>query len=79
MWIILKNWLVGNAVRLAGWAAIALTVLCILFSARKSGRNTERALQLKKSLEIKDAQIRETMDAPRNRSELSRRLRNGKF
>lgn len=79
MWAILKNWLIGNAVRLAGWATIVLAVFSILFSIRQSGRNTERALQLKKSLEIKDAQIRATMDAPRNRGELIDRLRDGKF
>ena len=79
MWLLLKNWLMGNALRLAGWAAIALAVLSILFGVRKSGRNAERALNLKKSLEIKDAQLRATMDAPRNRGELARRLRDGKF
>ena len=79
MWLVIKNWLVGNAVHLAGWAAIGLSVLAILFSFRQSGRNAERALNLKKSLEIKDAQIRATMDAPRNRGELVDRLRDGKF
>jgi hypothetical protein len=79
MWIIIKNWIMANSVRLAGWAAIALSVLTLLFSIRQSGRNAERALNLKKSLEIKDAQIRATMDAPRNRGELVDRLRDGEF
>lgn len=79
MWLLIKNWLIGNAVRLAGWTVIALSVLALLFSFRQSGKNAERALQLKKSLEIKDAQIRATMDAPRNRGELADRLRDGKF
>jgi hypothetical protein len=79
MWIILKNWLAGNALRLAGWAAIALSVSAVLFGIRQSGRNAERALNLKKSLEIKDAQLRATLDAPRNRGELADRLRDGKF
>ncbi len=79
MWLVVRNWLIGNAVRLAGWAAVALSVLALLFSIRQSGRNAERAMNLKKTLEIKDAQIRATMDAPRNRRELSDRLRDGKF
>jgi hypothetical protein len=35
--------------------------------------------QLKKSLEVKDAQLRATLDAPRTRGELVDRLRDGKF
>lgn len=79
MWLLLKNWLAGNVLRLVGWAAIALAVLSVLFGVRQSGRNAERALNLKKSLEIKDAQLRATVDAPRNRGELVDRLRDGKF
>ncbi len=79
MWLVIKNWLVGNAVRLAGWAAIGLSVLALLSSIRQSGRTAERALNLKKSLEIKDAQLRATMDAPRNRGELVDRLRRRQF
>lgn len=46
---------------------------------QEAGRNAERADQLKKSLEIKDAQLRATLDAPRNRGELVDRLRDGEF
>ena len=79
MWAIIKTWLSGNALRLIGWGMAALSVAAILFGARQGGRNAERVDQLKKSLEIRNAQLRATLDAPRNRGELARRLRDGKF
>ena len=79
MWVIIKTWLSGNALRLIGWGVAALSVSAILLGARQGGRNAERVDQLKKSLEIKDAQLRATLDAPRNRGELVDRLRDGKF
>lgn len=79
MWLILKNWLAGNALRLLGYGAAAFSVAAILFGARQAGRNAERVDQLKKIVEIKDAQLRATLDAPRNRDELVDRLRDGKF
>ena len=79
MWMIIKTWLSGNALRLIGWSVAALSVAIVLFGARQAGRNAERVDQLKKSLEIKDAQLHATLDAPRNRGELARRLRDGKF
>lgn len=79
MWLLLKNWLVGNTLRLVGWGFAALSVATVLFGARQAGRNAERVDQLKKSLEIKDAQLRASLDAPRNRDEFINRLRHGKF
>jgi len=79
MWVIIKTWLSGNLLRLIGWGAAALSVTAILLGARQAGRNAERVDHLKKSLEIKDAQLRATLDAPRNRGELVNRLRDGKF
>lgn len=79
MWALFTGWLSGNALRIAGWVAAALAVLTVLFGARQAGRNAERADNLKKSLEIKNAQLRATLDAPRSRSELADRLRDGKF
>jgi len=79
MWMIIKTWLSGNALRLIGWGIAALSVSAILLGARQAGRNAERVDQLKKSLEIKDAQLRATLDAPRTRGELIDRLRDGKF
>ena len=79
MWTIIKNWLSGNALRLIGWGVVALSVSAVLLGARQAGRNAERVDQLKKSLEIRNAQLRATLDAPRTRGELARRLRDGKF
>ncbi len=79
MWVIIKTWLSGNALRLIGWGMAALSVSAVLLGARQAGRNAERVDQLKKSLEIKDAQLRATLNAPRTRGELIDRLRDGKF
>lgn len=79
MWALFTGWLFSNALRLFGWAAAGLSVLAVLSGARQAGRNAERADQLKKALEIKDAQLRATLDAPRNRAELVDSLRGGKF
>lgn len=79
MWAIIKTWLSGNFLHLVGWSVAALSVAAVLLGARQAGRNAERVDQLKKSLEIKDAQLRATLDAPRNRGELVDRLRDGKF
>lgn len=79
MWSIITGWLSSHALRLVSWGVVALSVLAVLFGARQAGRNAERADQLKKTIEIKDAQLRATLDAPRNRDELTDRLRDGKF
>ena len=79
MWALFTGWFSSNALRLIGWGAVALSVMAVLLGARQAGRNAERVDQLKKTLEVKDAQLRATLDAPRNRGELARRLRDGKF
>ncbi len=79
MWTIITGWFSSNALRLIGWGAIAASVLAILLGARQSGKNAERYDQLKKITEIKDAQLRAAMDAPRTRADLVKRLRDGKF
>ena len=79
MWAIFTGWLSSNALRLIGLGAVALSVSTVLLGARQAGRNAERVDQLRKILEIKDAQLRATLDAPRNRGELVDRLRDGKF
>ncbi len=79
MWRLFTGWLSGNALRLATWGAALLSVITVLFGARQAGRNAERADNLKKTLEIRNAQLRATMDAPRSRPELTQRLRDGKF
>jgi hypothetical protein len=79
MLAILGNWLTGSALRILGWGTVALSVLAVLFGARQSGKNAERYDQLKKIVEIKDAQLRATLNAPRTRAELVDRLRDGEF
>lgn len=79
MWTLFTGWLSSNALRLIGWGAIAASVTAILLGARQTGRNAERYDQLKKIVEIKDAQLRATLDAPHTRTELVDRLRDGKF
>lgn len=76
---ILKNWLSGHMLRLLGWGAAGLSVLVVLLGARQAGRSAERNDQLKKIIEVKNAQLRATLDAPRTRGELVDRLRRGKF
>lgn len=79
MWLIIRSWLSSNLLRLIGWGVAGLSVVTVLLGARQAGRNAERVDQLNKSLEIKDAQLRATLDAPRTRGELVDRLRDGKF
>lgn len=79
MWTLFTGWFSSIALRLIGWGAVALSVMAVLLGARQAGRNAERVDQLKKTLEVKDAQLRATLDAPRNRGELVDRLRDGKF
>lgn len=79
MWTSVTSWLSSNLLRVVGWGVAALSVVTVLLGARQAGRNAERVDQLKKSLEVKDAQLRAALDAPRNRGELVDRLRDGKF
>jgi len=79
MWTILISWLSSNLIKIIGWGTAALSVSAILFGARQSGRTAERYDQLKKITEIKDAQLRAALDAPRTRADLVDRLRDGKF
>ncbi len=79
MWTLLSGWLTSNVLKLIGWSTVALSVLAVLFGARQSGKNAERYDQLKKIVEIKDAQLRATLSAPSTRAELVECLRDGDF
>ncbi len=79
MWTPIIGWFSSNAIKLIGCGAAALSVTAILLGARQSGRTAERYDQLKKIVEIKDAQLRATLDAPHTRADLVKRLRDGKF
>ena len=79
MWTIITSWFSGNLLKVIGWSVAAFSVLAVLLGARQSGRTAERYDQLKKIVEIKDAQLRATLDAPHTRAGLVKRLRDGKF
>ncbi len=70
MWMLITSWVSSNTLKLIGWGVAALSVTAILFGARQSGRTAERYDQLKKIVEIKDAQLRAALDAPRTRADL---------
>ena len=77
--LLLKRWLLSNLVRFLGWGAATLSVFAVLLGLRQAGRKAERVDQLKKTLEIKNAQLNATLEAPRSRSELVNWLHKGKF
>lgn len=79
MFAILTSWLSSNMLKIIGWGAIAASVAAVLLGAKQAGRTAERYDQLKKIVEIKDAQLRATLDAPRTRADLVKRLRDGKL
>ncbi|MDD3181350.1 MAG: hypothetical protein PHD48_00870 [Alphaproteobacteria bacterium] len=79
MWTILTSWFSSNLIKIIGWGAVAASVASVLLGAKQSGRSAERYDQLKKITEIKDAQLRAALDAPRTRADLVKRLRDGKF
>ena len=79
MWTLIIGWFTSHSLKLIGWGAIAASILAVLLGARQSGKNAERYDQLKKIVEIKDAQLRATFDAPSTRADLVKRLRDGKF
>lgn len=79
MWTLITGWFSSNIIKIIGWGAIAASVAAVLFGAKQSGRTAERYDQLKKIVEIKDAQLRATLGAPRTRADLIKRLRDGKF
>ena len=79
MWMIFTSWLSSNMVRLVGYGVTALSVSAVFLGIRQSGRTAERYDQLQKIVEIKDAQLRATLDAPRTPADLADRLRDGKF
>lgn len=79
IWQFVKSWLLRHAVTILSWLAAASAVIGLLFGTRQTGRNAERMEQLKKTLEIKNDQLRAAADSPRTRADLVKRLRDGKF
>jgi ActR/RegA family two-component response regulator len=79
MWALFPGWLSTNAIKLIGYATAALSVSAILLGAREAGRTAEKYDQLQKAMEIKNAQLNATLNAPHNRDQLVDQLRDGKF
>ena len=69
------------------WLVAAIVALAVLlFGARRSGRDAERAARIEDDLEraneidqIRDEQLDAAANRPRDRDELKRRMRNGEF
>ena len=76
---LLKKWLLSHLPQLIGFGAATLSVLAVLLGARQAGRKAERVEQMKKALEVKNAQLNATLEAPRSRSDLVDWLFKGKF
>jgi len=78
-------WFTGSRFALAvgKWAVIALAITLFLLSLRRSGeragRLAERLENREKANEIQLRMLEATTHRPRDRDELARRLRDGKF
>ncbi len=78
-------WAAGSpwALRLAKWGAIALTILLFLLSIRRAGERAGRMAERIEIMERTNDVQRLMLDAaarrPRDRRELARRLRDGRF
>ena len=77
--LLLKRWLLNNLTRLLGWGAAAFSVVAVLLGARQAGRKAECMEQMKKIVEVKNEQLRATVEAPRTRADLLNWLRKGKL
>ena len=72
-----------TALTAARWGAVALAVLLFLLalrrSAEKAGRLAERLDQMEKSNDAQRRMLVAVADRPRDRRELARRMRDGRF
>jgi hypothetical protein len=81
----LITWFSGSRLALAvgKWATIALTITLFLLSLRRSGeragRLAERFENMEKANEIQRQMLEAAFRRPRDRDELSERLRDGEF
>ncbi len=67
----------------AKWAAIGVTILLFLMSIRRggerAGRMAERLEEMEKANDVQRQMLEAAAHRPRDRDELSDRLRDGKF
>ena len=73
------QFLASYALRLAGVVAILGAVAAVLFWARQAGRNAERVERMSKTIEVQREQLDAATRRPRDRNELTGRMRDGSF
>jgi hypothetical protein len=76
---IIGRLLAPYALKLVGLFAIIGAVTAILLGARQAGRNAERVERMPKSIEVQHDQLDAASRRPRDRDELARRMRDGRF
>ncbi len=79
MWAIIQGWFARNVLSLLGYAAAAAAVAAVLFGARQAGRNVERVDRMRKTIEVQRDQLEAATRRPRDRDDLTRRMRDGTF
>ena len=79
MWAVIQGWLTTNVLALLGCAAAAAAVAAVLLGARQAGRNAERIDRMKKTIEVQRDQLEAATRRPRDRDDLTRRMRDGTF
>ena len=79
MWAIIQGWLTKNVLTLLGYAAAAAAVAAVLLGARQAGRNAERVDRMRKTIEVQRDQLEAATHRPRDRDDLTRRMRDGTF
>jgi len=76
---ILGRLLAPYAIKLAGLFAIIGAVTAILLGARQAGRNAERVERMRRTIEVHHDQLDAASRRPRDRDELTRRMRDGSY
>ena len=79
MWAIVQGWLTKNVLSLLGYAAAAAAVAAVLLGARQAGRNAERVDRMRKTIEVQRDQLKAATRRPRDRDDLTRRMRDGTY
>ena len=79
MWLLLQGWLLRNVLTLIGWLAAAAGITAVLFGVRQVGRNAERVENMRRTVEVQRDQLEAATRRPRDRDELTRRMRDGTF
>ena len=75
VWPLLRSWLLRRGLSLLVWLAAAAAALAVLLGARRAGRKSERLEQLRRYMEIRDAQLTASLQRPRTSDDIARLLR----